>query len=235
MTTIADRLKLAQCRIAQAEQENHRPAQSVDLLAVSKTKPVNDIIQAYQAGQRRFGENYVQEGLQKIIELSSNYPDIEWHFIGPLQSNKTRIIAEHFHWLHTLGREKIAQRLNEQRPQDKPPLNVCIQVNISGEDTKAGVNLSEVPALANIITSLPKLKLRGIMAIPSQSANFDNAEQAQIELSKEFSQLKACFDTLKQTYPQLDTLSMGMSDDLGLAIAHGSTLVRIGSAIFGAR
>lgn len=235
MTTIADRLKLAQCRIAQAEQEHHRPAQSVNLLAVSKTKPLSDIIQAYQAGQRCFGENYVQEGQQKIIDLAQDYPDIEWHFIGPLQSNKTRIIAEHFHWLHTLGREKIAQRLHQQRPTDKPPLNVCIQVNISGEDSKAGVTLAEVPALANIIHSLPKLKLRGIMAIPSQQANFDNAEQAQAQLSKEFSQLKACFDTLKQTYPQLDTLSMGMSDDLSLAIAHGSTLVRIGSAIFGAR
>jgi PLP dependent protein len=235
MTTIADRLKLAQCRIAQAEQENHRPAQSVNLLAVSKTKPVSDIIQAYQAGQRCFGENYVQEGLQKITDLAQDYPDIEWHFIGPLQSNKTRIIAEHFHWLHTLGREKIAQRLNEQRPADKPPLNVCIQVNISGENTKAGVTLDQVPALAEVINSQPKLMLRGIMAIPSQQANFDNVELAQAELSKEFSQLKVCFDTLKQTYPQLDTLSMGMSDDLSLAIAHGSTLVRIGSAIFGAR
>ncbi|WP_445946088.1 YggS family pyridoxal phosphate-dependent enzyme [Shewanella sp.] len=235
MTTIADRLKLAQFRIAQAEQENHRPHQSVNLLAVSKTKPVSDIIEAYQAGQRSFGENYVQEGQQKIIELTPNYPDIEWHFIGPLQSNKTRIIAEHFDWLHTVSREKIAQRLQEQRPADKPPLNVCIQVNISGEDSKAGVGLIEVAQLASAIAAMPNLKLRGIMAIPSQQANFDNITQAQAELSKEFSQLKACFDTLKQTYPQLDTLSMGMSDDLGLAIAHGSTMVRIGSAIFGAR
>lgn len=237
MTTIADRLKLAQCRINQAAQENGRDAASIQLLAVSKTKPVSDIMAAYQAGQRCFGENYVQEGQEKVLALALPCPDIHWHFIGPLQSNKTRIIAEHFDWLHTLSRDKIATRLNEQRPDTMAPLNVCIQVNISGEDNKSGISLNEVPALAARIMTCQKLKLRGLMAIPSplETINTGSAQDANKALIMQFSQLKQSFESLKHTYPQVDTLSMGMSNDLALAIAHGSTMVRIGSAIFGER
>jgi pyridoxal phosphate enzyme (YggS family) len=233
MTTIADRLKLAQYRISQAAQENGRLDANIQLLAVSKTKPVEDIIAAYQAGQRSFGENYVQEGQEKILTMAADYPDIDWHFIGPLQANKTRIIAEHFHWLHTLSRDKIAQRLNDQRPDTMAPLNVCIQVNISGEDSKSGIRLDEIPALAAMIASCPRLKLRGLMAIPSPNEK-DDYQQEQ-KLIQEFSQLKHAFDKLKQDFATVDTLSMGMSNDLSLAIAHGSTMVRIGSAIFGER
>jgi pyridoxal phosphate enzyme (YggS family) len=233
MTTIADRLKLAQYRISQAAQENGRLDANIQLLAVSKTKPVEDIIAAYQAGQRSFGENYVQEGQEKILTMAADYPDIDWHFIGPLQANKTRIIAEHFHWLHTLSRDKIAQRLNDQRPDTMAPLNVCIQVNISGEDSKSGIRLDEIPALAAMIASCPRLKLRGLMAIPSPNEKDDHQQEQ--KLIQEFSQLKHAFDKLKQDFATVDTLSMGMSNDLSLAIAHGSTMVRIGSAIFGER
>jgi pyridoxal phosphate enzyme (YggS family) len=233
MTTIADRLKLAQYRISQAAQENGRLDANIQLLAVSKTKPVEDIIAAYQAGQRSFGENYVQEGQEKILTMAADYPDIDWHFIGPLQANKSRIIAEHFHWLHTLSRGKIAQRLNDQRPDTMAPLNVCIQVNISGEDSKSGIRLDEIPALAAMIASCPRLKLRGLMAIPSPNEKDDHQQEQ--KLIQEFSQLKHAFDKLKQDVATVDTLSMGMSNDLSLAIAHGSTMVRIGSAIFGER
>jgi len=228
MTTIADRLSIAQSRINQAAQNCSRSPDEINLLAVSKTKPISDIIAAYQAGQRLFGENYVQEGETKISALQTDYPDIEWHFIGPLQSNKTKIVAEHFDWLHTLSRDKIAQRLHQQRPPDKLPLNVCIQVNISQEETKSGVNPADVARLALTIASLPNLKLRGLMAIPTATDDVQVQQQ-------EFSQLKQLFDQLKQQYPSVDTLSMGMSGDMDIAIANGSTMVRIGSAIFGER
>jgi pyridoxal phosphate enzyme (YggS family) len=231
MTTIADRISIAQSRINQAAQNCSRSPDEINLLAVSKTKPVSDIIAAYQAGQRLFGENYVQEGETKINALQADYPDIEWHFIGPLQSNKTKIVAEHFDWLHTLSRGKIAQRLHEQRPSDKSPLNVCIQVNISQEESKSGINsanFADVATLALTIASLPHLKLRGLMAIPTATADVQLQQQ-------EFSQLKQLFDQLKQQYPSVDTLSMGMSGDMDIAIANGSTMVRIGSAIFGER
>ncbi|QDE30477.1 YggS family pyridoxal phosphate-dependent enzyme [Shewanella polaris] len=228
MTTIADRISIAQSRINQAAQNCSRSPNEIILLAVSKTKPISDIIAAYQAGQRQFGENYVQEGETKINALQADYPDIEWHFIGPLQSNKTKIIAEHFDWIHTLSRDKIAQRLNEQRPSNKPPLNVCIQVNISQEESKSGVNAADVATLALTITSLPHLTLRGLMAIPTATDDVHIQQQ-------EFSQLKQLFDQLKQQYPSVDTLSMGMSGDMDIAIANGSTMVRIGSAIFGQR
>ncbi|WP_350432803.1 YggS family pyridoxal phosphate-dependent enzyme [Shewanella sp. H8] len=228
MTTIADRISIAQSRINQAAQNCSRSPNEIILLAVSKTKPISDIIAAYQAGQRQFGENYVQEGETKINALQADYPDIEWHFIGPLQSNKTKIIAEHFDWMHTLSRDKIAQRLNEQRPSNKPPLNVCIQVNISQEESKSGVNGADVATLALTITSLPHLTLRGLMAIPTATDDVQLQQQ-------EFSQLKHLFDQLKQQYPSVDTLSMGMSGDMDIAIANGSTMVRIGSAIFGER
>ncbi|MGX9460176.1 YggS family pyridoxal phosphate-dependent enzyme [Shewanella sp. A14] len=228
MTTIADRISIAQNRINQAAQNYSRSPNEITLLAVSKTKPINDIIAAYQAGQRQFGENYVQEGESKIIALQADYPDIKWHFIGPLQSNKTKIVAENFDWMHTLSREKIAQRLHEQRSENKPPLNVCIQVNISQEESKSGVKSADVATLALTIASLPNLKLRGLMAIPTATDNVHIQQQ-------EFGQLKQLFDQLKRQYPSVDTLSMGMSGDLDIAIANGSTMVRIGSAIFGQR
>ncbi|MGL5472234.1 MAG: YggS family pyridoxal phosphate-dependent enzyme [Shewanella sp.] len=228
MTTIADRLAVAQSRIAQAAQKYARLPHSIRLLAVSKTKPIADIIAAYDAGQRCFGENYVQEGVTKIESLKTTHPDIEWHFIGPLQSNKTTLVAQHFDWMHTLSREKIAQRLNEQRPANLAPLNVCIQINISDEDTKSGIDAQQMLPLANSISQLPQLRLRGLMAIPSAT---DDIEQQ----TRELSELKHLFDTLKQHYPDVDTLSMGMSNDLDIAIACGSTMVRIGSAIFGER
>jgi pyridoxal phosphate enzyme (YggS family) len=231
MTTIADRISIAQSRINQAAQNCSRSSGEISLLAVSKTKPISDIIAAYQAGQRLFGENYVQEGETKINALQADYPDIEWHFIGPLQSNKTKIVAEHFDWMHTLSRGKIAQRLHEQRPSDKSPLNVCIQVNISQEESKSGINsadFADVATLALTIASLPHLKLRGLMAIPTATDDVQLQQQ-------EFSQLKQLFEQLKQQYPSVDTLSMGMSGDMDIAIANGSTMVRIGSAIFGER
>lgn len=228
MTTIADRLANAHQRIAQAAQNSSRNSNEIKLLAVSKTKPNSQIIAAYEAGQRLFGENYVQEGESKIIALKPDYPDIEWHFIGPLQSNKSKTIAEHFDWMHTLSREKVAKRLNEQRPAHLKPLNVCIQVNISNEESKSGVHPNEVPALAAIISSLPLLCLRGLMTIPTAT---DDPEIQHLELSK----MQQVYLTLKLQYPTLDTLSMGMSNDLEAAIAAGSTMVRIGSAIFGER
>ena len=228
MTTIADRISIAQSRINQAAQNCSRLPSDISLLAVSKTKPINDIIAAYDAGQRQFGENYVQEGETKITTLATDYPDIEWHFIGPLQSNKTRIVAEHFDWMHTVSRDKIAQRLNDQRPNNKKPLNVCIQVNISQEDSKSGVDANQVAMLALTISQLPNLRLRGLMAIPTATADTQLQQQ-------EFANLKTLFDQLQQQYPSIDTLSMGMSGDMDIAIANGSTMVRIGSAIFGER
>ncbi|QQX81541.1 YggS family pyridoxal phosphate-dependent enzyme [Shewanella sp. KX20019] len=228
MTTITDRLALAQHRISQAAQNSSRNPTDVQLLAVSKTKPNSQIVAAYAAGQRRFGENYVQEGEAKVNSLSGDYPDIEWHFIGPLQSNKTKVVASLFDWMHTVAREKIAIRLNEQRPENMPALNVCIQVNISQELSKSGVRGADVFALAKLINALPNLNLRGLMAIPS--ANVDN-----ITATSELVALQKLYLLLQQQYPSVDTLSVGMSNDLELAVAHGSTMVRIGSAIFGAR
>lgn len=228
MTTIADRLTLAQQRIATAAAKSSRDAADIQLLAVSKTKPIGDILAAYAAGQRRFGENYVQEGQEKVSTLKAQYPDIEWHFIGPLQSNKSRIVAECFDWMHTLERSKIAERLNAQRPADMAPLNVCIQINISGEASKSGItDQASMLALAAQISALPQLTLRGLMAIPSQ--------EDEQQLRQEFNQMQQLFNTLKQHYASVDTLSMGMSGDVELAIEYGSTIVRIGSAIFGAR
>ncbi|WP_282167910.1 YggS family pyridoxal phosphate-dependent enzyme [Shewanella japonica] len=228
MTTIADRISIAQSQIAQAAQNCSRNSEEVTLLAVSKTKPISDIIAAYEAGQRCFGENYVQEGEEKIIALKQDYADIEWHFIGPLQSNKSRIVAEHFDWMHTVSREKIAKRLNDQRPATKAPLQICIQVNISNEDTKSGLQASEINALANAISQLPNLTLRGLMAIPTATDDI-NVQKS------EFTKLQALYHQLQNDYPTVDTLSMGMSNDLAVAIAHGSTMVRIGTAIFGSR
>ncbi|GAA3582846.1 YggS family pyridoxal phosphate-dependent enzyme [Gibbsiella greigii] len=200
------------------------------MLAVSKTKPVAAIAEAISAGQRAFGENYVQEGVDKIQHFSQlpQGAELEWHFIGPLQSNKSRLVAENFAWCHTVDRLRIAQRLSAQRPAGMAPLNVLIQINISDESSKSGIVLAELPALAQAVTALPHLRLRGLMAIPAVETDY----QRQLAV---FQQMNDAFLQLKQHYPQVDTLSMGMTDDMAAAIAAGSTLVRIGTAIFGAR
>ncbi|WP_447772206.1 YggS family pyridoxal phosphate-dependent enzyme [Pseudomonas kilonensis] len=223
MSTIADNIAQVSSRIRAAEQAAQRAEHSVQLLAVSKTKPVQALREAYAAGLRDFGENYLQEALGKQLELT-DLPLI-WHFIGPIQSNKTRAIAEHFDWVHSVDRLKIAQRLSEQRPADLPPLNICIQVNVSGEASKSGCTPVDLPALASAISALPHLKLRGLMAIPeptedraAQDAAFAAVQRLQASLAL-----------------PLDTLSMGMSHDLESAIAQGATWVRIGTALFGAR
>ncbi|SDA81194.1 hypothetical protein SAMN03159443_03301 [Pseudomonas sp. NFACC15-1] len=223
MSTIADNIAQVSSRIRTAEQTAQRTEGSVQLLAVSKTKPAQALREAYAAGLRDFGENYLQEALGKQVELT-DLPLI-WHFIGPIQSNKTRAIAEHFDWVHSVDRLKIAQRLSEQRPAELPPLNICIQVNVSGEASKSGCTPADLPALASAINALPRLKLRGLMAIPepteeraAQDAAFAAVQRLQASLAL-----------------PLDTLSMGMSHDLESAIAQGATWVRIGTALFGAR
>lgn len=226
MTTIASNLQAVRVSIAAAANEVGRPADAVRLLAVSKTFPAEAIRAAYQAGQQCFAESYLQEALEKITTLD-DLP-IEWHFIGPIQSNKTRPIASHFAWVHSVDRLRIAERLSEQRPDHMPPLQVCLQVNISGEDSKGGVTPQEAEALARAVISLPRLRLRGLMAIPAPTADVVAQRHA-------FAQLRALFEQLNRHGLQLDTLSMGMSDDFGAAIAEGSTTVRIGSAIFGKR
>ncbi|QIZ75724.1 YggS family pyridoxal phosphate-dependent enzyme [Ferrimonas lipolytica] len=227
MATLAERLVEAHNRINNAAAIANRSPEEITLLAVSKTKPASMIVEAYDAGCRHFGENYLQEGVEKIAELSQ-LDDIVWHFIGPLQSNKTRPVAEHFDWMHTLDRSKIAQRLNDQRPTGKPPLNVCLQVNISNEASKSGVSVAKLPQLAVAVAAMPNLRLRGLMAIPAASN-----DPAQQRLA--FAQMKQLLQQLQQTHPQLDTLSMGMSTDMDAAILEGSTMVRIGTAIFGTR
>ncbi|TQE40678.1 YggS family pyridoxal phosphate enzyme [Aggregatibacter actinomycetemcomitans] len=203
---------------------------AVTLLAVSKTKPVEDILTAYEAGQEAFGENYVQEGVEKIQFCQQHNINLEWHFIGPLQSNKTRLVAEYFDWMQTLDRAKIADRLNEQRSPHKAPLNVLIQVNISNEASKSGVQPGEILDLAKHLENLPHLCLRGLMAIPEPTD--DVARQEQV-----FYQMRVLFEQLQQALPnaQIDTLSMGMTDDMQMAIKCGSTMVRVGTAIFGKR
>ena len=200
---------------------------NVSLLAVSKTKPIEAIEEAIAAGQRVFGENYVQEGVDKIMRLADR-DNLEWHFIGPLQSNKTRLVAEHFDWVQTIDRFKIAQRLSEQRPSGKAPLNVLIQINISGEASKSGISPQEMSALAERIRVLPNLNLRGLMAIPQAERE---PERQKIALGK----MRQLFERLQTEFDGVDTLSMGMSDDMQSAIECGSTMVRIGTAIFGER
>ena len=200
---------------------------SVRLLAVSKTKPVSALESAYLLGQRAFGENYVQEAVDKYHKLS-HLTDIEWHFIGPIQSNKSRLIAETMHWVHSIDRKKIAQRLSEQRPTDLPALNVCIQVNISGEESKSGILLSELDGMVSLINSLPNLRLRGLMAIPAPQHS--HTDQCRV-----YEPISQAFSALSKSDGMIDTLSIGMSGDLAAAIESGSTLVRIGTAIFGER
>ncbi|MCF7481493.1 YggS family pyridoxal phosphate-dependent enzyme [Vibrio sp. J1-1] len=230
MSSIQQNIEHITSQIRNDEQKCGRAPESVQLLAVSKTKPVEAILEAYQAGQTAFGENYVQEGVDKVQHFAQHYPDncIEWHFIGPIQSNKSRLVAEHFDWVHTIDRAKIAQRLNDQRPNELKPLQVLIQVNTSGEDSKSGVTGEEIFELAELISRLPNLTLRGLMSIPANVSDYD----AQLH---EFQKLAALKQTLQQQYPDIDTLSMGMSGDMTAAIEAGSTMVRIGTAIFGAR
>ncbi|WP_434609038.1 YggS family pyridoxal phosphate-dependent enzyme [Pseudomonas sp. D2-30] len=223
MTTIADNIAQVRSRIHAAEQAARRAGHSVHLLAVSKTKPAQALREAYAAGLRDFGENYLQEALGKQAELT-DLPLI-WHFIGPIQSNKTRAIAEHFDWVHSVDRLKIAQRLSEQRPAELPPLNICIQVNVSGEASKSGCAPADLPALASAISTLPRLTLRGLMAIPEPTDNRAEQDAAFAAVQR----LQASLDL------PLDTLSMGMSHDLESAIAQGATWVRIGTALFGVR
>ncbi|MDC2826310.1 YggS family pyridoxal phosphate-dependent enzyme [Rodentibacter pneumotropicus] len=227
---IQHNLRYIQQSIHTACEQTHRPLNAVKLLAVSKTKPVSDILEAYQAGQSAFGENYAQEGVEKIKYFDQQKIKLEWHFIGPLQSNKSRLVAEYFDWMHTLDRVKIAERLNEQRSTNKPPLNVLIQVNISHEESKSGIRPEALFDLAKQIENLPNLHLRGLMAIPAPTENSSEQE-------KSFKQMAELFEQLKQAFPnqQIDTLSMGMTDDMPSAIKCGSTMVRIGTAIFGAR
>jgi len=227
MTAIAKNLKHVRDRITTACLSAHRSPQDVALLAVSKTFGPEAVRAAHAAGQRAFGENYVQEALAKIAVLA-DLPGIEWHCIGPLQSNKTRPVAENFHWVHTIERLKIAERLSAQRPAGLPPLNVCIQVNVDGGANKAGVSVQEAAALARAVAALPRLRLRGLMSIPEPAPDFEAARAVH-------ARARAFFDQLNADGLNLDTLSAGMSADLEAAIAAGSTLVRIGSAIFGAR
>jgi len=226
MTTIASNLQAVRDAIAAAADTAGRKASEVKLLAVSKTFPQDALREAYQAGQRCFAESYIQEALGKISALQ-DLP-IEWHYVGPIQSNKTRAIAENFSWVHSVDRLKIAERLSEQRPVHLPPLQVCLQVNISMEASKNGVAPGEASVLAHAIAKLPNLRLRGLMAVPAPSDDV-NAQRLP------FAQLRALRDRLNQQGLQLDTLSMGMSHDFPAAIAEGSTMVRIGTSIFGDR
>ena len=230
MSTIEQNLQAVRDSIAQAALEAQRAPGDVTLLAVSKTFGADAVLEAMRAGQTAFGENYLQEALDKIaaVQLALPQGGPVWHFIGPIQSNKTRPIAEHFDWVHTVEREKIAARLSEQRPAGLPDLNICLQVNISGEASKSGVTPGELPALARAVAQLPRLRLRGLMAIPEPETDVNRQRFA-------FAQLRALYEQLKAEGLALDTLSMGMSADLRAAVLEGATIVRVGSAIFGSR
>ena len=226
MTPISANLQAVHARIAAAARAAGRDEKDVSLLAVSKTWPATHVREAAAAGQRAFGENYVQEGVAKVAELAAL--GLEWHFIGPLQSNKTRPVAESFDWVHSVERMKIAERLSEQRPAGKTPLNVCLQVNVSGEASKSGCAPGEALALAKAIAALPNLRLRGLMCIPEPVEDVEAQRQP-------FRQLREIFERLRADGLPLDTLSMGMSHDIEAAIAEGATMVRVGTAIFGER
>ena len=225
---IADNLQQLHRRLAQACERAARPVQSVTLLAVSKTFGPDAVREAHAAGEHRFGENYVQEGVDKIAALADLRTQIEWHLIGPLQSNKTRVVAEHFDWVHSVDRLKTAQRLSEQRPDSLAPLQLCLQVNISGEPSKSGLRPDEVGAVAQAVMALPRVKLRGLMAIPEPAEGFE-AQRASHRA------LRGLLASLQSQGLPLDTLSIGMSDDLEAAVMEGATIVRVGSAIFGGR
>ena len=226
MSAIASNLQAVQARIADAARAAGRPADTIALLAVSKTWPVACVLEAADAGQNAFGENYVQEGVDKV--LATRERGLTWHFIGPLQSNKTRLVAEHFDWVHSIERLKIAERLSSQRPAHLPPLQVCIQVNVSGEASKSGCAPDETHDLCRAVADLPGLRLRGLMAIPEPTDDGVLQRAA-------FARLRQIAEALKASGLTLDTLSMGMSHDLEAAVAEGATIVRIGTAIFGER
>ena len=229
MNDIAHNLAQVRDKISAAASRCGRASEEVTLLAVSKTKPASAVAEAIAVGQRAFGENYVQEGVEKILHFrETGVEGLQWHFIGPLQSNKSRLVAEHFDWCHTVDRLRIASRLSEQRPAHLPPLNVLIQVNISDEESKSGVSLAEIDALADAIVELKGVTLRGLMAIPAPESDY-------VRQFAVAGQMAVAFTRLKTRYPTVDTLSLGMSDDMDAAIAAGSTMVRIGTAIFGAR
>jgi len=223
MTNIKDNIAQVELQILQASELAKRDKNQITLLAVSKTKPAAMIEQAYQCGQRAFGESYIQEAIDKIQQLT-HLNDIEWHFIGPIQSNKTKHIAEHFSWVHSVDRAKLITRLNQHRSSQDTPLNVCLQVNISDESSKSGVKINEVEQLAQLIDNSEHLTFRGLMAIPKKNDSLAS-----------FTAMKNLFEQLKLRFNTLDTLSMGMSGDLIEAVATGSTMVRVGSAIFGQR
>ena len=226
MPKIRDKLQIIGTEIDKSITEFQRSKNSVELLAVSKRHPAEVIREAFEAGQKSFGENYVQELVEKSQALADL--DIDWHFIGPLQSNKTKYIAEIASWVHTIDRLKIAQRLNDQRPESMPPLNVCIQINISEEPSKSGVTPENIPELAKEIAALPHLNLRGLMAIPAPESDFEKQRET-------FAKVYSLKESLNKCGYHLDTLSMGMSGDMKAAIAEGATIVRIGTAIFGTR
>ena len=230
MTDLRQQLSDVQARIAAACQASGRNSDAVQLLAVSKTFPAEAVREVAAGGQRDFGENYIQEGVDKITALQAEPYPLVWHCIGPIQSNKTKLVAEHFDWAHTVDRLKIAQRLSDQRPAHLAPLNVCLQVNIDGGQTKSGIAPSDALALAQEVAALPRLVLRGLMTIPDPVEGFD----AQVAVH---AKARALFDELKAalSLPQFDTLSMGMTSDLEAAIHAGSTMVRVGTAIFGGR
>lgn len=227
MSAIADTLQAVRNRIVDAARAAGRSPEEITLLAVSKTKPLSAVLAAYAAGQHHFGENYAQEGVDKLLAAVS-LPELVWHFIGPLQSNKTRLVAEHFHWVHSVDRLKIAERLSAQRPAHLPPLQVCVQVNVSGEQSKSGCSPEAVGELSHAVAALPRLQLRGLMTIPE--ATNDHAAQ-----HLAFRRLREIREMLQAQGLAVDTLSMGMSHDLEAAIAEGATMVRIGTAIFGER
>ncbi|MDB5761696.1 MAG: YggS family pyridoxal phosphate-dependent enzyme [Herminiimonas sp.] len=230
MSLISRNLQAVHDSIAAAARTASREAAEISLLAVSKTFGPEAVIEAADAGQTAFGENYLQEALDKMAAVRAARPglQLDWHFIGPIQSNKTRAIAEHFDWVHSIEREKIAQRLSEQRPAHLPPLNVCLQINISGEASKSGAAPEQAPELAHAIAGMPGLRLRGLMAIPEPADTFERQRAP-------FKQLHQLFDRLRMQGLALDTLSIGMSVDMAAAIAEGATMVRVGTAIFGQR
>ena len=226
MSSIAQSLEKVRNRVTVLERRHERTPGDVRVLAVSKTKPPEAVRAAAEAGQREFGENHVQDALTKLDALERQ--DLVWHFIGPLQSNKTRVVAARFHWVHSIDRAKIARRLNEQRPEDLPPLEVCIQVNVSREISKSGVEPHDVDQLVETISELPRLRLRGLMTLPRACDDLD-------EQRRPFAALRAIQETLIAAGFALDTLSMGMTNDMEAAIAEGATIIRIGTAIFGPR
>ena len=226
MTLISQRITNIESRIQLAEASAQRSQGCVRLLAVGKKHSAGALIQAYHAGLRHFGESYLQEAIEKQQQLSCF--DITWHFIGPIQSNKTRAIANLFHWVHSVDRLKIAKRLSNQRSETLPPLDICLQVNVSGEESKSGVALQDLPELVEQVSTLPRLRLRGLMAIPAKAESFDLQRQP-------FRLLQQAFGELNKKGVRLDTLSMGMTDDMEAAIAEGATIVRVGTALFGIR